>query len=71
MNYSERLEIYCKGCLRNAKDANTNDMKVAIMNKCYGALQFAQWNNYISYIEYCKLWKENYLPAFVDLIKKS
>ena len=70
MDYFKKLENYCKCRLRDAKNADT-DTRIAIMNKCYGAVQFAQWNDYISYIEYCKLWKENYLLAFVDLIEKK
>lgn len=67
ISYYQRLENFLNVTWRHAEDADINT-QIILMNQCYGVILFAQWNDFISDVEYNKLWKENYLPAFRKLI---
>lgn len=67
ISYYQRLENFLNVTWRHAEEADTNT-QIILMNQCYGAVLFAQYNNFISDEECNKLWKKNYLPAFRKLI---
>ena len=68
ISYYQRLENFLNVTWRHAEEADDTDVQIHLMNQCYGVILFSQWNNFISEVEYNKLWKENYLPAFKKII---
>ena len=67
ISYYQRLENFLNVTWRHAEEADTNT-QIILMNQCYGAILFTQWNDFISNAECDKLWKKNYLPTFRKLI---
>lgn len=71
MNYYKKLENFCNVQWRHAEECDTANRIIILRNQCFGAVLFAQWNDYITYEEYQKLWEQDYLLAFDELLKKT
>ena len=70
MNYYRKLESFCNVQWRHAEECDTASRIIILRNQCFGAVLFAQMNDFITYEEYKKLWEEDYLLAFDKLLQK-